>query len=79
MREHERDTENVNERDGVRELDTDNGKRPKAAAKNQAGYNNDWAEKTLNDDDTRSINSSENEDERVRCPEFNEKTGMSNS
>ena len=29
MREHERDTENVNERDGVRELDTNNGKRPK--------------------------------------------------
>ena len=79
MREHERDTENVNERDGVRELDTDNGKRPKAAASDQTGYNNDWAKKTLNDDDTRSINSSENEDERVRCPEFNEKTGMSNS
>ncbi|KAK9998155.1 hypothetical protein SO802_017758 [Lithocarpus litseifolius] len=36
------------------------------------------AEKALDDDDTRGINSSEDEDERVRCPEFNEKTGMSN-
>ena len=32
MREHERDTENVNEGDGVREPVTDNGKRPKATA-----------------------------------------------
>ena len=36
------------------------------------------SEKALDDDDTRSINSSEDEDERVRCPEFNEKTGISN-
>ena len=79
MRKYQGDTENGNKGDGVREPIIDNGKRPKAAAKDQAGYNNDWAEKTLNDDDTRSINSSENEDERVRCPEFNEKTGMSNS
>ena len=82
MREHERDTKNVNEGDGVREPVTDNGKRPEAAASDeavasdQAADNNDWAEKALDDDDTRSINNSE--DERVRCPEFNEKTGMSN-
>ena len=84
MREHERDIENVNEGDGVRETVTDNGKRPKAVASDQAiasdqaSDNNDWVEKALDDDDTRSINSSEDEDERVRCPEFNEKTSMSN-
>ena len=84
MRKHERDTENVNEGYGVREPITDNGQRPEAAASDQvatsdqAGDNNDWAEKALDDDDTRSINSSEDEDERVRCPEFNEKTSMSN-
>ena len=84
IREHERDTENVNERDGVRETVIDNGKRleavasDQATANDQAGDNNDWAEKAFDDDDTGSINSSEDEDERVRCPEFNEKTGMSN-
>ena len=78
MREHERDTENVNEGDGVREPVTDNGKRPKAAASDQVADNNDWVEKALNDDDTKSINSLEDEDERVRFPKFNEKTDISN-
>ena len=78
MREHQRDTENVNEGDGVREPVTNNGKRPEAATSDQASDDNDWAEKALDDDDTRSINNSEDEDERVRCPEFNEKIGMSN-
>ena len=78
MREHERDTENVNEGDGVREPVTDNGKRPEATTSDQASDNNDQAEKALDDDNTRSINSLEDEDERVRCLEFNEKTGMSN-
>ena len=47
MREHERDTENVNEGDGVREPVTDNGKKPEvtasdqAVASDQAGDNND--------------------------------------
>ena len=41
MREHERDSENVNEGDGVREPVTDNRKRPKAVASDQAGDNND--------------------------------------
>ena len=46
-RKHERDTENVNEGDGMREPVTDNGKRLKAAASDQAtasdqvGDNND--------------------------------------
>ena len=78
MRKHEKDTENVNEGDGVREPVTDNGERPEAATSDQAGDNNDWAEKALDDNDTRSINSSEDKDERVRCLEFNEKTSMSN-
>ncbi|XP_065633827.1 uncharacterized protein LOC112010702 [Quercus suber] len=84
MREHESDSENVNEGDGVREQVTDDGKRPevvasdKAAASDQAGDNNDWAEKALDDDDARSVDSSEDEDERVAYPEFNENTGMSN-
>ena len=84
MKEHERDTENVNKGDGVRKPVTDNGKKPETAASDQvvasdqAGDNNDWVEKAFNDDDTRSINSSDDEDERVRCLEFNEKTGMSN-
>ena len=78
MREHERDTENVNEGDGVREPVTDNGQRPEAAASDQAADNNDWGEKALDDDDTRSINSLDDKDERVICLEFNEKTGMSN-
>ena len=78
MREHERDTENVNKGDGVREPVTNNGERLEAVASDQAGDNNDWAEKALDDDNTRSINSLEDEDERVRCLEFNEKTGMSN-
>ena len=55
-----------------------NGKRPETAASDQAVNDNDLAEKALDDDDTRSINSSEDKDERVRCPEFNEKTGMKN-
>ena len=84
MREHERDTENVNKGDGVRKPVTDNRKRPEAtasdqaAASDQAGDNNDWVEKALDDDDTRRINSSDDEDEMMRCLEFNEKTGMSN-
>ena len=78
MREHERDTENVNEGDGVREPVTDNGQRPEAAASDQAADNNDWGEKALDDDETRSINSSDDKDERMRCLEFNEKTGISN-
>ena len=36
MREHERDNENVNEGDGVRETITDNGKSPKVVASDQA-------------------------------------------
>ena len=75
MREHQRDTENVNEVEHLKEPITDNGKRLEAAASDQAANDNDWAKKDLHDDDTRSINSAE--DERVRCPEFNEKTGMS--
>ena len=65
----------------MRETVIDNGKRleavvgDQAVTNDQAGDNNDWAKKDLHDDDTRSINSAE--DERVRCPEFNEKTGMS--
>ena len=78
MRKHQRDTENGNEGDGVKEPVTDNGKRPEAATNDQASDDNDWAEKALDDDDTRSINNSEDEDERVRCPEFNEKIGISN-
>ena len=84
IREHERDTENVNERDCVRETVIDNGKRleavasDQAAANDQAGDNNNWAEKAFDDDDTRSINNSKDEDEMVRRPEFNDKTGMSN-
>ena len=77
IREHERDIENVNEGDGVRELVIDNGKRLEAAASDQAADDNDWAEKALDDDDTSSINSFEDKDERVRCLEFNEKTSMS--
>ena len=84
MRERERDTQNVNEGDGGREPVTDNGQRPEAvtsdqaAASDQAGDNNDWGEKALDDDETRSINSSDDKDERMRCLEFNEKTGISN-
>ena len=78
MREHQRDTENVNEGDGVRELVIDNRKRPEATTSDQASDDNDWAKKALDDDDIRSINSSMDEGERVRCPEFNEKTGISN-
>ena len=72
MREHERDTENVNKGDGVRKPVTDNRKRPEAtasdqaAASDQAGDNNDWVEKALDDDDTRRINSSDDEDEMMR-------------
>ena len=68
----------------MRETVIDNGKRleavvgDQAVTNDQAGDNNDWAKKALDDDDTGSINSSEDEDERVRCPEFNEKTGISN-
>ena len=55
----------------------DSEKKPEAVASDKA-LNDDWAKKTLDDDDTRSINSSEDGDERVRCLEFNEKIGMSN-
>ena len=68
MKEHQRETEKVNEGEHLKEQVTDNGKKPKAAASDQA----------LGNDDTRSINSSEDKDERVRCLEFNEKTDMSN-
>ena len=84
MREYQKDTENVNEGDNVKEPITNNGKRPEAATSDQAATsgqaadNNDWFEKTLDDDDTRSINSSEDKDERVIFPEFNEKNSMSN-
>ena len=78
MREHQKDTENVNEGEHLKEPITDNGKRPKAVASDQAADDNDWAKKTLDDDDNRSINSFEDKDERVRCPKFNEKIGMSN-
>ena len=62
----------------MRELVIDNRKRPEATTGDQAGDDNDCAKKALDDDDTRSINSSMDEDERVRCPEFNEKTDISN-
>ena len=78
MREHQRDTEKVNEGKHLKEQVTDNGKKPEAVASDQAVDDDDWAKKALDDDDTRSINSFENEDERVRCLKFNEKTGMSN-
>ena len=55
-----------------------NGKIPETAASDQAVNDNDLAEKALDDDDTRSINNFEDEDERVRCPKFNEKTSISN-
>ena len=80
MRKHQRETEKVNEGEHLKEQVTDKGKKSKAIASDQALDDNDWAEKALNDDDTRSINNfeDEDEDERVRCPEFNEKTAMSN-
>nr|XP_023915885.1 uncharacterized protein LOC112027447 [Quercus suber] len=90
MREHEGDSENVNEGDSVRKQVTDDRKRPEAAASDQAvasdeaaasdqvGDNNDWDEKAFNDDDARSIDSSKDEDERETYPEFNENTSMSN-
>ena len=78
MRKHQRDTEKVNEGEHLKEQVTDNGKKPEAVASDQAVYDDDWAEKAHDDDDTRSINNSEDEDERVRCPKFNEKTGISN-
>ena len=77
MREHQRDTKNVNEGEHLKEPVTDNGKRLEVAANDQATDDNDWAEKALDGDDTRSINSFEDEDERVRCLEFNKKTSMS--
>ena len=48
MREHQRDIENVNEGDGVRELVIDNRKRPEATTSDQAGDDNDQAKKALN-------------------------------
>ena len=78
MREHQRDTEKVNEGEHLKEQVTNNGKKPKAVASDQAVNDDSWVEKTLDGDDTRSINSSEDEDKRVRCPKFNEKTSMSN-
>ena len=78
MRKHQRETEKVNEGEHLKKQVTDKGKKPKAAANDQALDADDWVKKALNDDDTRSINNSEDEDERVRCLEFNEKTGMSN-
>ena len=78
MRERQRDIENVNEGEHLKEPVTDNGKRSEAAASDQATDDNDWAEKTLDDDDTRSINNSEDGDDKGRCPEFNKKTDMSN-
>ena len=78
MREHQRDTEKVNEGEHLKEQVTNNGKKPKAVASDQAVDDDDWVEKAFDGDDTRSINSSEDEDKRVRCPKFNEKTSMSN-
>ena len=57
MREHQRATENVNDQ----AIASD-----QAVASDQAADDNDQAEKSLDDDDTRSINSSEDKDERVR-------------
>nr|XP_023879058.1 uncharacterized protein LOC111991514 [Quercus suber] len=65
MREHERDSENVNEGDSVKEQVTDDRKRPEAAGSDEA---------TASD----QVDSSEDEDEKVAYPEFNENTGMSN-
>ena len=62
----------------MKEQVTNNGKKPKAIASDQAVDDDDWVEKALDGDDTRSINSSKDEDKRVRCPNFNEKTAMSN-
>ena len=78
MREHQRDTEKVNEGKRIKEQVTNNGKKLEAAASYQVVDDDDWAKKTLNDDDIRSINRSEDKDERVRCLEFNENIGMSN-
>ena len=78
MREHQRETEKVNEGEHLKEQVTNKGKKQKAAASDQALDDDDWAKKVFNDDDTRSINNSKDEDERVRCLKFNEKTGMSN-
>ena len=78
MREHQRDTEKVNEGEHLKEQVTNNGKKPKAVASDQAVDDDDWVEKAFDGDDIRSINSSEDEDKRVRCPKFNEKTSMSN-
>ena len=77
-REYQKDTENVNKGEHLKEPIIDNGKRPKATASDQAADDNDWFEKALDDDDTRNINSSEDKDERVIFLEFNEKNGMSN-
>ncbi|XP_050280545.1 uncharacterized protein LOC126721538 [Quercus robur] len=68
MREHQRDTKNVNKGDGVKEPVIDNGKKPEAATNDKAAAN----------DQAAASDQAEDEDERVRCPEFNEKTGMSN-
>ena len=68
MRKHQRETENVNEGEHLKEQVRDKRKKLEVSA----------SDKALDDDDTRSINSFEDEGERVRCLEFNEKTGMSN-
>ncbi|KAF3945333.1 hypothetical protein CMV_028280 [Castanea mollissima] len=64
MREHQRDTKNVNKGEHSKEPVTDNGKRLETATSDQAVNDNDWVEKALDDDDTMSINSSEDENER---------------
>ena len=78
MREHQRDTEKVNKGEHLKDQVIDNGRKLEVAASDQAVDDDDWAEKSFDDDNTRSINSFEDEDKRVRYPKFNEKTGMSN-
>ena len=78
MREIQREAEKVNEGEHLKEQVTDKGKKQKATTSYQALNDDDWTEKAFDDDDTRSINSFKGEDERVRCPKFNEKTGMNN-
>ena len=77
MREHQRDTEKINKGEHLKKQVIDNGKKLEVTASDQVVDDVDWAKKALDDDDTRSINSFEDEDERVRCLEFNKKTSMS--
>ena len=78
IREHQRKIKKVNEGEHLKKQVTNKGKKSEAAASDQALDDDDWAEKAFNGDDTGSINSFKDENERIRCLEFNEKTGMSN-